>query len=108
MFRCELLPAGGSQAVVFGPLTVLGLFPLCSNPALFLKPVQRRVQGAGFSLENIAGASPDRLAKTVAVLRPPTEGPKNQHVQSTLEQLDPMLISFALCHKDVDILYACM
>jgi hypothetical protein len=108
MFRCELLPAGGSEAVVFGPLTVLGLFPLGSHRSLFLKPMQRRVQGPGFSLENIAGAGPDRLAKTVAVLRPPAEGPKNQHVQRTLEQFDPILIGFALCHKDVDILYACM
>src|SRR5437868_1016257 len=55
----KLLPAGGGQAVVFGPLVVLGHLPLGPDPALLFEAMKRRVERTMFDLQHVLGAGAD-------------------------------------------------
>jgi hypothetical protein len=98
MLADELLLAGLGELVIFGALAVLRRSPFGSNPALLFQPVQCRVQGAGFRLQDLAGAGADRLADAIAMLRSAAQRLQNKHVERALEQLDPTLVAFTFAH----------
>ena len=84
-------PAGG-QPVVLRPLVGLADAPLGLQPPALLEAVQRGIEGAGFDLEQVVGLRADGLADAVAVLRPPLEGPEDEHVEGALEQLQAPVV----------------
>ena len=79
-----------------GQLVVLRLVigfadaPLGLQPAALFEAMQRRIERAGFDLEQIVRLRADRLADAVAVLRAPLQGPQDQHVERALKQLEPL------------------
>ena len=96
----QLLSAGRGQAVILELTLALGRsLPLGGQPALAFQPVQRRIQRSVFHLQYFFAGPLDVFGDFVAMPRAQQQGPENQHVQRTLEQLDPILVALALCHK---------
>ena len=54
--------------------------------------MQSGVEGAGFDLEQVVGLRADGLADTMAVLGPPLEGAKDEHVEGALEELQALCV----------------
>jgi hypothetical protein len=80
----KLLLALDGDAVILGSLILFGVAPLGSNPTLPLHAVQRRVQRAGFYLENFSGLRTKSLPDAVAMLGAPLQRLKNEHVERPL------------------------
>src|SRR6266542_133645 len=97
-FARQLFPAGRAELVVLRALIVVRHAPFGSDPSLFFEAMQRRVQRPGFKLEHLTRSGPDRLTDAVAVLRPPAKGLEDEHVQRSLEQLDPVAVPRRLWH----------
>src|SRR5947209_13438003 len=68
------------QPVVFRPLFGLTYAPLGLQPPALLQAVQCGVERASFDLEHVVGLRANGLADAVAMLGPPLEGPKDEHV----------------------------
>ena len=85
------LPAAVSS-VVLRPLVGLAHVPLGLQPSALLEAVQRGIERAGFDLEQVVGLRADGLADAVAVLGPPLQGPKNEHVEGALEELQAPVV----------------
>ena len=59
-------------------LIVVGALPLRVDPALPFEAMQRWIEGTVIDVEHGIGAGAECHADTVAVLRPPLQGPQNQ------------------------------
>src|SRR5690349_24544165 len=86
-FLQELLLALRRQPVKLGALVGVGRLPVALHPPLPFEPMQRGVEGAGLDLERLGRLGADRLADRVAVLRPPLQRLKDQHVERALQDL---------------------
>src|SRR5215469_3061528 len=75
---CELLPSGGSQAVILRTAIQFRLLPLRQDKAAGLQTVERRVQGSTLYLQNLGRTLPDSLADAMPVLRSPLQRAQNQ------------------------------
>src|SRR5262249_43290966 len=62
------------------------------------EPVQRGVEGARLDLEQVVRLHADGLADAMAVLGPPLERSKDEHVERALEELKTPVIG-AGCHS---------
>jgi hypothetical protein len=98
LLRGQLLLSCGGDAIVLGALVAFSLLPLGAYPGLAFEAVKRWVEGAGFDLEDFAGARSEGLGDAVAVLRPPLEGLEDEHVQRSLEKFDSVLVCVFACH----------
>src|SRR5262249_49255475 len=78
--------------VVLRALVRFAQAPFGLEPPALLEPVKRRIQRAGFDPEQVLGLRADRLADAVAVLRPPLEGPQDEHVEGALEELQAPVV----------------
>ncbi|MNC97536.1 hypothetical protein D3C83_152260 [compost metagenome] len=54
--------------------------------------MQRWIQGTGLDLQQVVGLRPDCLSNAVSMLRAPLQGPKNQHVEGSLEEVQAAVI----------------
>ena len=87
----------GRQAVVLRLLIRLAHAPLPLQPAALHETVQRRIEGAGFDLEQLVGLRADGLADAVAVVRTPLQDSKDEHVERALEKFQaPFVGVFAI------------
>ncbi len=89
----EFLSTLGSELVELGFLIVVGDAPLGFHPALLFEAVERGIELSGFHPENLAGAVPYGLADPIAVLRALSERLKDEQVERTLQQLNPVLVT---------------
>ena len=94
----KLPPPRHRESVILGAAIGFRLLPFRCEPSLPFEPVQRRIQGAMLQLQGILGFSAEGLADSVAVLGAPLQCPKNQHVQSPLQDFNPISIGFPLSH----------
>src|SRR5262249_2214498 len=90
----QLLLASRRQPVILRALVVVRSLPLGRNPFLLFKAVQRRIQGAGVHLQDLARARADSHADAVAVLGSPLQRLQDQQVERALQKLDAVLIAF--------------
>src|SRR5260370_23212040 len=60
--------------------------------------MQSRVQRASLDLQKLSRIRADRLAYSVSMLRPPLQGPENQHVEGALKKFDAVLIASSGSH----------
>ena len=56
--------------------------------------VERRIEGSGLDFQQVVGLGADSLSNSVSVARPPLEGPQDEHVERSLEELQT---GFVLC-----------
>src|SRR5262245_32570823 len=88
----QLGPADGRETVELRLLIRLAHPPLGLEPPALHESVQGGVERAGLDLEQLLGLPADGLADPVAVPGPPLEGPKDQHVQGALEELEARIV----------------
>ena len=88
----ELRFSRGCEPVVLRALIRLAHAPFGLEPSALLEPVQRGIERAGLDLEQVVGLRADRLADAVSVLRSPDEGPKDEHVEGALEELEAVIV----------------
>jgi hypothetical protein len=67
--------------------------------------VQSRVKRAGFDLQNIPGLGANPLANGIAMLGAPLQFLKNEHVERSLQKLNPVQIRLASGSHSVDTLH---
>ena len=87
--------AFGGNAVKLGALFLLCLRPLGNDPSLPLHTMEGRVKRASLYLQNIPGLRANRLADAVAMLRAPLQRLKNEHVERSLQKLNPVQVWLA-------------
>ena len=58
-----------------------------------------------FDLQGILGSCAEGLANSVAVMRAPLQRPKNQHIESSLNEFDAISIWFSFAHMLWKIVY---
>lgn len=58
------------------------------EPLAALEAVERRIQGPGIDLEDVARVGLDHLRETEAVLRSAAQGLEDDEVEGALEELD--------------------
>src|SRR5215469_2491614 len=86
-FSFELLTAGFSQAVVFGPAIILSCPPLRLNPSGTLETAERGKEGTGIHLKNAFADLLDAHGNAITVHRFQRQRLQNQHVQCPLHQI---------------------
>jgi len=62
--------------------------------------MKRWIERASLDSQEIRRTAPDALADTVPVLGPPLQGPKDQHVEGALQQIDGILVAVPCRHGD--------
>jgi hypothetical protein len=97
-FLCKLCTAGCRKAVVFCPLVILGDVPSGCYKPLPHQTVKRRIQRSRFNIEKITGSEPNSLPDPVAVLRTPSQGLQDQHIERSLKKFSFPVLIFILCH----------
>src|SRR5215469_1474936 len=93
-FSFELLTAGFSQAVVFGPAIILSCPPLRLNPSGTLETAERGKEGTGIHLKNAFADLLDAHGNPITVHRFQRQRFQDQHVQRPLHQ-----IGCFVCHQ---------
>src|SRR5687768_15044965 len=83
----QLFPAGGGDGVEARAAFGGGLAPLGLDPALFLEPLERRIERSLFDSEHVARQAPDVLGDAIPVQRPDAERLQDQHVERAGKQL---------------------
>src|SRR5262249_2681996 len=86
----QLRLARRRQLVVLRALVGLADAPFGFQPAALHEAMEGGVERAGFDPEELVRLRADGLADAVAVLRPPLEGPQDQHVERALEELQAL------------------
>ena len=95
----QLFLAQFRDLVKLRALVAFALLPFRLDPALTLQPVQRRIKRAGFHLQHVAGTRPNRLADSIAMLLAPLKRLQDQHVQRSLQDFNPILITVFRRHR---------
>src|SRR5438128_9342595 len=91
----ELLATLGGQVIELRAAVVLRRALIERNPTTLDQAVQRRIQRTLLHLQHMIRAVLDRFGNRMAVSRPEPECPENQQVQSALEQLNAVAVSFS-------------
>ena len=91
----EMLSARRGQAVVFGALFVLGLFPLRLSPSLAAPADAGPDIAIRSRLAGLRRNPTGWLANPITMLCSPAQRLQNQHVQGALNQLDSILVTVA-------------
>src|SRR5581483_4289554 len=60
--------------------------------------MQSRIQRSGLHLKHISGLQTQSLDNAISMLRSPLQRLKNEHVECSLQQLNPVLIMTFLVH----------
>src|SRR5262245_53620875 len=97
----EQLPSTGCrEAVVLGSAVEFRRLPFSGNEPPPFQPMKRRIERSSLDPEKISRTAPNTLADSVPMLRAPSQGPKDQHVERALQQVDGILISVLRRHRD--------
>ena len=86
------LPGGRQPVVLEFAITVWGWFPLGTNPASLLEPVERWIQRTVLHLEKIVSRFLNMLCDLMTMQRCQKQGLQNQHVERSLEKVDSFFI----------------
>ena len=87
VFLGELLAAGSTETVVFGPSIILRNSPFRGEPPAQLEPVKRGVERAFLHAEHFVGALTDQFGDGVAVLSAGGQSLEDEHVESALNEV---------------------
>src|ERR1700728_472294 len=92
----ELTAASRRQPIEFGLTIVVGLAPLTGNQALVFQPVERWVQRSLLDLQLLTGDLPYAKQNPVAMQRAQRHSFEDQHVEGTLQKIDPIAHNLSL------------
>src|SRR6266852_6390145 len=98
MFRREVPPARGGQAVKFCAPVICGSSPFGFDPSFLQEPLERRVERAVLDLENVLRGLLDELGDAVAMHRPPAKRAQDEQVQGSLQEIEPFVGREFGCH----------
>ena len=98
-----MLPPRGRQLVVLRALLVPGDLPVGLEQALLLEAVQRGVERAVLHLEHVARSGANGDADPVSVLGSPLQRPEDEHVERSLQELQPIVPPSRGCHVVVNL-----
>src|SRR5215831_17695897 len=88
LLACELRLALCRQPVELRTLVGLAHIPFRPEPAALFEAVERRVERAGFDLEEAVRLRTNGLTDAVTVAGTPLQGPEDEHVEGALEELE--------------------